>query len=131
MPSARILLVEDDSAHRATLAALLAAYDVTAVGSLEEARSVLASALPFDAAILDLCLPDGRGSSLALPPRTTVILISGDPDPPESQRPWQERAWQLLYKPIDAQQFLYFVGMAVRLNGIRPSPPRGIPRVCP
>ena len=78
----RVLLVEDDSRLRWCLAAYLArrGLEVTEAGSLAEARAHLAGAA-FDAAVLDVGLPDGDG--LELLPHTHArrsLVVSARPD---------------------------------------------------
>lgn len=66
----RVLLVEDDSALRAMLLAVLRTegFDVHGAHNLQTARTALDRAQPaqalFDLVILDLNLPDGQGSEL-------------------------------------------------------------------
>src|SRR4051812_146720 len=64
-PSVRILLVDDHTAAREALAAVLDRLDdlvvVGQAGSLEEARRMLAD---VDVAVLGLRLPDGHGTDL-------------------------------------------------------------------
>jgi len=61
----RLLIVEDESRMAEILRTALtrAGFAVDAVGSCEDARCAFASA-PYDAAILDLGLPDGDGIGL-------------------------------------------------------------------
>jgi signal transduction histidine kinase len=65
-----VLLVEDEADHvdliRRAFASAPQRVDVTVAGSLSEARARLAESVP-DLAIVDLLLPDGRGTEL-LPP---------------------------------------------------------------
>lgn len=83
MPGCTILLVDDSDAVRLTFAALLEdrGHRVVEAGSLAEARGRLGEAR-FDAAVVDLHLPDGLGTSLISELRTShpeiaLVLLSG------------------------------------------------------
>lgn len=92
MPGAEILLVEDDDLNQALVPAILARSDqprlrdahVTVVGTLAEARAVLA-AHRIDLVLLDMRLPDGSGLPLATElrdqpgPTAVVIALTGAP----------------------------------------------------
>ena len=62
---ASVLVLEDELLLRKQVAAVLEQHeaDVTAVGTVDEARRMIAS-LPFDFALLDVNLPDGLGTDL-------------------------------------------------------------------
>jgi CheY-like chemotaxis protein len=92
VPGAEILLVEDDDLNQALVPAILARSDqprlrdahVTVVGTLAEARAVLA-AHRIDLVLLDMRLPDGSGLPLATElrdqpgPTAVVIALTGAP----------------------------------------------------
>lgn len=78
-----ILLVDDSLVIQLTVSALLEDYghDVVVAGSLSEARALGDRA--FDAALIDLHLPDGPGTHLlaelrARRPETLRVLLTGD-----------------------------------------------------
>jgi DNA-binding NarL/FixJ family response regulator len=82
----RVLIVDDDSAFRRTIAAVLTArgYEIAGeASSLAEARLAIQRLNP-DAVLLDVNLPDGNGISLAadLPPTgdaaPRIVLTSSD-----------------------------------------------------
>ena len=82
----RVLIVDDDTAFRRTIGAVLAArgYEIAGeAGSLAEARIAISELNP-DGVLLDVNLPDGDGLSLAadLPPTDgappRVVLTSSD-----------------------------------------------------
>ena len=64
---ASVLVLEDELLLRKQVAAVLEQHeaDVTAVGTVDEARRMIAS-LPFDFALLDVNLPDGLGTDCLL-----------------------------------------------------------------
>jgi DNA-binding NarL/FixJ family response regulator len=85
----RVLLVEDHAAFREALAYLLNRepdFEVAAqAGSLAEAREVLPDG-NFDAAVVDLGLPDGDGRELIgelrrASPATSVLVLSATIEP--------------------------------------------------
>ena len=83
MPRCTILLVDDSDAVRLTFAALLEdrGHRVVEAGSLAEARRRL-DGTRYDAAVIDLHLPDGLGTTLVAEvrsrhPETALVLLSG------------------------------------------------------
>jgi CheY-like chemotaxis protein len=84
-----VLLVDDAESVRMTLEALLddSGWRVFQAGSLEEARALLRDDVRVGLAVLDLNLPDGRGTELmpllrALQPPPRVVLMSGEATSP-------------------------------------------------
>jgi DNA-binding response OmpR family regulator len=80
----RILVVDDSDSSRFTFSCLLedAGFEVVQAWSLSSARSRLAEG-NLAVAILDLRLPDGRGTELtreirAACPNAAVVLLSGE-----------------------------------------------------
>lgn len=80
MPS--VLVVEDESDVRRLIAVVLqrAGFDVVDVADRGQAEAAL-SLQAFDAAVVDLCLPDGRGDQLVAllrerSPETRVVITS-------------------------------------------------------
>ena len=78
-----ILLVDDSEVIQLTLSALLEdhGHDLVVAGSLAEARAF--DDRVFDAALVDLNLPDGLGTHLlaelrARRPQTVRVLMTGD-----------------------------------------------------
>jgi CheY-like chemotaxis protein len=81
----RVLIVDDELAGRATLAALLEldGHEVRECGTLAQANSALSSGEVFDAVLIDRKLPDGRGDTLAAAihntlPNASLILMTGE-----------------------------------------------------
>jgi len=86
----RIVLVDDHPALRRALAIMLDREPDLAVvgqaGTLAEARALLAAGTPVDAALVDLQLPDGRGTDLirelrAATAPAAVVVLSGTATP--------------------------------------------------
>ncbi len=78
----RILIVEDETDILALMTFVLerAGYDVVCVTAVAEARAAI-SLYVFDAALVDLCLPDGRGDEVvdilrATSPNTHIVVTS-------------------------------------------------------
>jgi DNA-binding NtrC family response regulator len=110
--AARILVVEDCPAVRATIAGLFeheAGLEVVAQGaSLAEARGMLHG---VDIAILDLGLPDGNGGDLIgelhdVNPHAQVIIFSADVDPRETARAIASGAAVALNKITDLDKLV-------------------------
>ena len=80
---ASVLVLEDELLLRKQVAAVLEQHeaDVTAVGTVDEARRMIAS-LPFDFALLDVNLPDGLGTDLlsdgVFSPNTAVVVCTAE-----------------------------------------------------
>ena len=77
-----VLVVEDeiDVRHLMTLVLQRAGYEVIGVTTLAEARAAL-SLHEFEATVIDLCLPDGRGDQIASlvraqSPDTRIVVTS-------------------------------------------------------
>src|SRR6185295_12462525 len=76
-----ILVVEDDLTLRRRIAAQLERLgaEVTSAETLQASRQFIA-AMTFDFALLDVNLPDGRGTDLLkeklLPPNTGVVVMT-------------------------------------------------------
>ena len=83
LQGASVLVVEDEPLLRKQVAAALEQHDadVTAVGTLDEARRMIQS-LPFDFALLDVNLPDGLGTDLlsenVFSPNTAVVVCTAE-----------------------------------------------------
>src|SRR5262245_60111651 len=83
MTGAGILIVEDESLLRKQLLAALEKQgaDVTTVDTLQGAKKLLAD-LSFDFVLLDVNLPDGKGTELfkekSIPENTSVIVMTAD-----------------------------------------------------
>ncbi|MBS0633151.1 MAG: sigma-54-dependent Fis family transcriptional regulator [Verrucomicrobia bacterium] len=100
------LLIEDEALLRRRLTAYLEkeGAEVTAVGTLAEARRA-AAVLGFDAALIDVNLPDGRGPDLlrehALPATTSVIVMTAEGGVAGAVEALRAGAADYLVKPFD------------------------------
>jgi len=101
-----ILIVEDDVLLRKQVASQLQrlAADVTVVGDLAATRK-LADELSFDFVLLDLNLPDGRGTDLlkdkVFAPHTGSIVMTADGDVGTAVEAIRLGALDYLVKPFD------------------------------
>jgi DNA-binding NtrC family response regulator len=101
-----ILIVEDDVLLRKQIAAQLErlAADVTGTGELASARK-LAEELGFDFVLLDVNLPDGRGTDLlkdkVLSPNTGTIIMTADGAVATAVEAIRLGALDYLVKPFD------------------------------
>ncbi len=102
-----VLLVEDEPLLLKRLAAVVAAQgaEVTAVGSVKEARRALAD-LDFDAAVLDVNLPDGRSTELLrkkeIPAGVAVVVITAGGGVADAVEAMRFGAADYVVKPFDA-----------------------------
>jgi DNA-binding NtrC family response regulator len=129
----RVLIVDDDPAQRDTLAALLEDFSsVEQADRVGEARVLLFArsrlALDFHVVVLDVNLPDGKGTAL-LPyvGSAAVILVSGDSECDEF-RTTHPSVRQRATKPYDGPIMIRWVtvlGQIARLKSGRSWTPMG------
>ena len=106
LKGASILILEDELLLRKHLVAVLEQQDadVTAVGTVDEARRIVNS-LSFDFALLDLNLPDGLGTDLLkeriFSPNTAVIVCTAEGGIKSAVEAIRNGAQDYLLKPID------------------------------
>jgi len=104
-----VLLLEDELLLRKRLAAFLEreGAEVTAVDSVAAARRA-AESITFDAALLDVNLPDGRGTDLlrdkVLPPATTALVMTAEGGVQGAIEALRAGAADYLVKPFEAQE---------------------------
>lgn len=104
-----MLLVEDELLLRKRLAGFLEkeGAEVTAVASVADARRALGS-LSFEAALLDVNLPDGRGMDLLrdrlFPATTSVIVMTAEGGVAGAVEAIRSGAADYLVKPFDPQE---------------------------
>ena len=89
--NARVLVVEDDTANREMLCALLVqmGHAPVATAGGDEAIAVLSRGTPIDVIVTDVVMPGMSGleftrKARALRPEVPVVLVTGDSDAMES-----------------------------------------------
>src|SRR5262245_7656229 len=119
LTGAGILIVEDEPLLRKQLAALLEEQgaDVTAVDTLQGAKRLLAD-LGFDFVLLDVNLPDGKGTDLfrnkSVPDNTAVIVMTADGGISGAVEAMRLGAVDYLVKPFDPAELPLVIGRARR-----------------
>jgi DNA-binding NtrC family response regulator len=119
LTGAGILIVEDEPLLRKQLAALLEKQgaDVTAVDSLQGAKRLLAD-LGFDFVLLDVNLPDGKGTDLfrnkSVPDSTSVIVMTADGGLSGAIEAMRLGAVDYLVKPFDPAELPLVIARARR-----------------
>ena len=104
-----VLLLEDELLLRKRLSGFLEneGAEVTAVASVADARRALEN-LTFDAALLDVNLPDGRGTDLLrdklFPATTNVIVMTAEGGVAGAVEAIRAGAADYLVKPFDPQE---------------------------
>ncbi len=104
-----VLLLDDDLLLRKRLAGFLEqeGAEVTAVNSVAAARQALAG-LSFEAAVIDVNLPDGRGTDLLrdklFAPTTTVIVMTAEGGVAGAVEALRSGAADYLVKPFDPEE---------------------------
>ncbi len=104
-----VLLLEDELLLRKRLAGFLEheGASVTAVGTVAAARQA-ADSLPFDAALLDVNLPDGRGTDLlrdkVFPATTNVLVMTAEGGVAGAVEAVRLGAADYLVKPFDPEE---------------------------
>jgi len=103
--AARILVVDDDRLLRTIMTERLerSGYDVTAAGSLGEARAAIDRFTP-DVALLDVKLPDGEGPELLVElvadGETACIMMTAHATVESAVAAVRQGAWDYLEKPF-------------------------------
>ena len=114
-----ILIVEDEPLLRKQLAALLhkQGADVRSIDTLLGARKLLAD-LSFDFVLLDVNLPDGKGTDLfkdkSISDNTAVIVMTGDGGVNGAVEAMRLGALDYLVKPFDPAEVPLVIGRARR-----------------
>src|SRR5437870_8031452 len=112
-----ILIVEDEPLLRKQIAAHLdkLSADVTAADSVQAARKLLAD-LDFDLVLLDVNLPDGRGTELLkaknFPKNTGVIVMTAEGAISGAVEAIRLGALDYLVKPFDPAVLPLVIGRA-------------------
>jgi two-component system response regulator AtoC len=104
-----VLLLEDEVMLRKRLTGYLeqSGAEVTAVASLAAARQALAG-MSFEAAVIDVNLPDGRGTDLlrdrVFPPTTTVVVMTAGGNVAGAVEALRAGAADYFVKPFDPEE---------------------------
>jgi DNA-binding NtrC family response regulator len=109
---ASVLIVDDDSDVRRMLSSVLedGGYSVEAVDNGRDAIKTCGR-LPFDVALVDINLPDVKGTALLhelkrIQPRMVNVIITGDPSVENAVKALYEKADGFITKPFDPQELL-------------------------
>ena len=121
----RILIVDDDSTILSFAGALLrrAGYEAVTASTIEAARGLVAED-SFDLLLIDVVLPDGKGTELIedlssdyTPER--VIVMTAYADLPEVDELLRRHSITLLKKPLDPDHLMDCVDARVTARGQR------------
>ena len=118
-----ILVVEDESLLRKQIAAHLESLgaDVTSVGTLQAARQSLGE-FGFDFALLDVNLPDGRGTLLLsekkLSPNTGTVVMTAEGGVAGAVEAMRLGALDYLVKPFDVEELSLVIARARKTKQI-------------
>ena len=116
-----ILILEDEPLLRRQLTAHLEQLgaDVTGASTLEAARKIIAD-LPIDFVLLDVNLPDGRGTDLlkekALSSSTSLIVMTADGGVAGAVEAMRLGALDYLVKPFDPAEVPLVIARARRVR---------------
>lgn len=119
-----VLLLEDETLLRKRLAAFLEqeGAEVVAVNTVAGARQAL-DGMTFEAALIDVNLPDGRGTDLlrdkAFPPTTNVIVMTAEGGVTGAIEALRLGAADYLVKPFDPEELPVRLGQARRARQAR------------
>ena len=109
------LIVDDDRDVRRMLSSILEdeGYSVEAVDSGRNAISACEK-LPFDVALVDINLPDVKGTELLrkmkqLQPKMVKIIITGHPSIENAVKALNEKSDGFISKPFDPQELLAMI----------------------
>jgi ActR/RegA family two-component response regulator len=112
--ASRVLIVDDDEDNRQSLAAVLSAqgFEVVQAGGSAEAEAQ-ARARSFEAALVDLVMPDGSGWDVVallreLQPDARIALVTGAA--PVASTPAASGVDVVFAKPVDLEALLGFLG---------------------
>lgn len=140
MSPRRVLVVDDDDGTRKTVGRVLqrAGYEVSLAGTVASALALLGQV--FDAAVLDVGLPDGEGFEIVThlrqgPSPCAAVVLTGTPDGVVVQRSIGAGVTEFLAKPCGNAELLRAVDAAVvltqsyreRLQAAKPGSPGDCP----
>ncbi len=116
---ARILIVDDDEAVRATTCAMLEelGHNVVAANGASAALSVLRSDRRFDLVVIDYAMPEMSGSELATEirkawPNAPLLFVTGYADN-KGLRVWTDLGVSTLHKPFSQDELAAAVTKAI------------------
>ena len=119
-----VLLLEDEVVLRKRLAGYLEkeGAEVTAVGTVAAARQAI-DAMSFEAAVIDVNLPDGRGTDLLrekrFPTTTNVIVMTAEGGVAGAVEALRAGAADYLVKPFDPDELPVRLGQARRSRQVK------------
>ena len=120
MPHA--LIVDDDDGFQAAVAEVVRefGFSVDQADSLRAARGLIERRSP-DVALVDLALPDGRGSELfvELSEGSDVVMITGNATLDSAVQALREGATDYLVKPVDLQRLRAVLKNVARRSELR------------
>ena len=109
---ASALIVDDDASVRRMLTSILEddGYSVEAVDNGRQALKTC-ERLPFDVALVDINLPDAKGTELLhklkrMQPRMVKIIVTGEPSVENAVKALYEKADGFITKPFDPYELL-------------------------
>jgi len=109
---ASILIIDDDAGVRDMISSILEdeGYSVEAVDNGEQAIKTCEK-LPFDVALVDINLPDIKGTELLrklkqLQPKMVKIIVTGNPSIENAVKALNEKSDGFITKPFDPQELL-------------------------
>jgi signal transduction histidine kinase/DNA-binding response OmpR family regulator len=121
----RILVLDDEDTIRYVLATLLAetGHEIVAVGTVKEALARL-SGERFIAAMLDLVLPDGRGTDVleaikASSPETEVIIMTSHASVETAVDALRAGAYDYVHKPFELDLVLATMRRALEKHALQ------------
>lgn len=107
-----VLIIDDDAEVRDMLSSILEdeGYSVEAVDNGKQATKACEK-LPFDVALVDINLPDIKGTELLhklkqLQPKMVKIIVTGNPSIENAVKALYEKADGFITKPFDPQELL-------------------------
>jgi DNA-binding NtrC family response regulator len=120
-----LLLVDDDESIQFGFSRFFSkhGYGIDSVSSLAEARQAVRKC-QYDAVLLDLMLPDGKGVSW-IPefrekfPSTAIVVISGHSDVPSAVQAVKEGADNFLTKPVSLKDLKVVLEKSLEVSSLR------------
>jgi DNA-binding NtrC family response regulator len=110
-----VLIIDDDAGVRDMLYSILEdeGYSVEAVDNGEQAIKICEK-LPFDVALVDINLPDIKGTELLhklkqLQPKMVNIIVTGNPSIENAVKALNEKSDGFITKPFDPQELLEMI----------------------